>query len=138
MSDSRAARLVDLWVDPIGEWNIRQGNAVSGKPQAFKTVAMSRHRAEAEAEWRKAYDAADLCGYPRKVPYFVFTRPTIGKDGAEVYVPDFAATEAYSFADRERPGAPTEIDVIFLEDDPFNAAYSPGVRRELALYRRRH
>lgn len=123
-------KAVDLWVDGDGMWNVRQGNAVSGK-LSFKTVAKVKTRPEAEAEWRKAYAAADLCGYPRKVSYFVFTRPTIGADGSEVYVPDFAATEAYSFADPNRIGAPTEIDVIFLEDNPFQAAYQMWASSEL-------
>lgn len=123
-------KAVDLWVDGDGLWNIRQGNSVSGK-LTFKTVAKVKTRAEAETAWRAAYEAADLCGYPRKITYFNFSRPIIGRDGAEIYIPDFAATEAYSFADPNRIGVPTEIDVIFLEDNPFNASYQMWSSSEL-------
>ena len=123
-------KAVDVWVDASGEWNIRQGNAVSGK-LTFKTVAKVKTRAEAEREFRRAYEAADLCGYPRKVPYFVFTRPVMGKDGVEIYIPDFDATEAYSFADPQRPGAPTEIDIVFLSAEPFLGQFAYWSASEL-------
>ena len=123
-------KAVDVWVDASGEWNIRQGNAASGK-LTFKTVAKVKARAEAEAEFRKAYEGADLCGYPRKIPYFTFTRPVMGKDGAEVYVPDWDAMEAYSFADPQHPGAPTEIDIVFLSAEPFSGSFSMWSSSEL-------
>jgi predicted Zn-ribbon and HTH transcriptional regulator len=123
-------KAVDVWVDTSGEWNIRQGNAVSGK-LAFKTVAKVKTRAEAESEFRKAYEAADLCAYPRKIPYFSFSRSVIGKDGTESYIPDFDAIEAYSFADPKRPGPPTEIDIVFLSTDPFQGQFAYWSSSEL-------
>lgn len=123
-------KAVDVWVSADGLWNIRQGNAVSGK-LTFKTVAQVKTRAEAEVAFRKAYEAADLCNYPRKIPYFIFTRPIIGKDGAEVYVPDFDATEAYSFANPDRPGAPTEIDIVFLSAEPYSGQFAMWSSSEL-------
>src|ERR1019366_5281416 len=125
-------KAADVFVDSSGIWNIRQGNVVgnTGKLK-FETVAKVKTRAEAEVAFRKAYDAADLCNYPRKIPYFAFTRPIVGKDGTEVYVPDFPSTEAYSFADPAHPGAPTEIDIVILDSTPFLGSYAMWSSSEL-------
>ena len=123
-------KAVDLFVNSDGLWCIRQGKAVSGKLE-FKTVAQVKTRAEAEMAFRKAFDEADLCAYPRKIPYFTFLRPVMGRDGTEIYVPDFEATETYSFVDQKHPGAPTEIDIIFFDDSPFSGSFSMWSTSEL-------
>ena len=123
-------KAIDVFVDGDGKWNIRAGT-LSGEKLDFKTVAKVGTREQAEEEFRKAWKTAALCGYPRKVPYFVFTRPVMGDKGEEIYVPDFQATEIYSFANPNKPGAPTEIDVIFLDDEPFNGSFAMWSSSEL-------
>ena len=51
--------------------------------------------------------------------------------GRRFTFPTSRRPRAYSFADLNRIGAPTEIDVIFLEDFPFQAAYQMWTSSEL-------
>lgn len=133
-------KAADVFVDNDGAWNIRVGKYGADKKLHFETVAkfptrdkehnvITGARAKAEAAFRRAWKEADVCTYPRKVAYFQFTRPIMSDDGVEVYVPDFDAIEAHSF--RERPGPPTEIDIMFLDDAPFSGSYQMWSASEL-------
>ncbi len=114
----------DIYVNADGKWVIRMGKKGADGKLKFETVGTVATRAEAESIYRKAWKMADVCLYPRKVPYFVFTRPVIGEDGGEIYVPDFQAIETHSFADPKNPGPPTEIDILFLDDNPFSGGFA--------------
>ena len=81
-------------------------------------------REEAEKFYRENYSKAEVCNYPRKLGFFTFTRPVIGEDGVEVFEPDFQAIEAHG------PN-PTEIDIVFLDDNPFSGAYQMWSASEL-------
>ncbi len=132
-------KAADVFVDTDGTWNVRIGRYGTDKKLKFETVArfptrdkgvvVPGARAKAEVAFRKAWKEADVCTYPRKVAYFQFTRPIMGDDGAEVYIPDFDAIEAHSFG--VRPGPPTEIDIMFLDDSPFAGGYQYWSASEL-------
>ncbi len=134
-------KAADVFVDGDGSWNVRVGKYDSNKKMKWETVAkiptkdkdgivVSDARAKAERAFRQAWKDSDVCTYPRKVAFFQFTKPVMGEDGAEIYVPDFDAIEAYSFR-KERPGPPTEIDIIFLDDEPFTGGYQMWSASEL-------
>jgi hypothetical protein len=138
-------KAADVFVDGDGAWNIRVGKKGADKKMKWDTVArfptrgeggvvLNDARTKAENAFRKAWKEADVCTYPRKVAFFQFTRPIMGDDGAEIYVPDFAAIEAHSFADPKKPGPPTEIDIVFLDDDPFTGGYQMWSSSELKCY----
>lgn len=131
-------KAADVFVDTDGAWNIRVGKYGSDKKMKWETVAKfptkdttaGDARAKAEKAFRQAWKESDVCTYPRKVAFFQFTKPIMGEDGAEIYVPDFDAIEAYSFR-KDRSGPPTEIDIIFLDDEPFTGGYQMWAASEL-------
>ncbi len=129
-------KAADVFVDTDGAWNIRVGKYGSDKKMKWETVAKfptkdnPDARAKAEKAFRQAWKDSDVCTYPRKVAFFQFTKPIMGEDGAEIYVPDFDAIEAYSFR-KDRSGPPTEIDIIFLDDEPFTGGYQMWSASEL-------
>ncbi len=123
----------DVYVNTDGKWVIRVGKNAGGKME-FKSLKPLDTRVEAEAAFREAWKSADICGYPRKVAHFQFTRPVLGADGGEMYIPDFNAIEAYSFADPKHPGPPTEIDIVFLDDSPFTGGYQMWSASELRCF----
>lgn len=121
----------DVFVNTDGKWVIRIGKKGGDGKLAFSTFATVDTREQAEQAFRKAWKTADVCTYPRKVAYFQFTRKVMGEDGAEIYIPDFAAIEAHSFIDKEHPGPPTEIDIVFLDDDVFTGSFQNWSASEL-------
>ena len=123
-------KAADVYVNADGKWVIRCGKYDSNKKLVFETMATVDTMAEAEAAFRTAWKKADNCTYPRKISYFAFTRPVMGENGEQVYVPDFPAIQAHSFADG-KVGTPTEIDVIFLDDEPFTGGYANWSSSEL-------
>lgn len=131
-------KAADVFVDTDGAWNIRVGKYGPDKKMKWETVAKfptkdtppGEARTKAEKAFRQAWKDSDVCTYPRKVAFFQFTKPIMGDDGAEIYVPDFDAIEAYSFR-KDRSGPPTEIDIIFLDDEPFTGGYQMWSASEL-------
>lgn len=124
-------KAADVFVDPDGKWNIRMGKKGADGKIKWETVAKLDTREEAESAFRKAWKLADVVNYPRKIAYFQFTRPVMGEDGSEIYVPDFQAIETHSFPQNGRVGTPTEIDVVFLDDEPFSGSYAMWSASEL-------
>jgi hypothetical protein len=124
----------EVFVNPDGKWVIRYGKKGGDGKLAFQTLKPLDTRALAEATFRETWKIADICPYPRKVAHFQFSRPVMGSDGAEIYVPCFDAIEAYSFANPDRPGPPTEIDVMFLDDEPFSGGYQMWSASELKCH----
>lgn len=129
----RESRLLKVGIGlPRGKalnvWTVRIDGAVKWKivfgykENDRKTFTLDT-RAEAEACYAKYLPSAPICPYPRKIPFFTFTRPVLTDDG-ETFVPDFSAIEAHG------PG-PTEIDVIFFDDAPFDGSYQMWSTAEL-------
>ncbi len=107
---------LNVWMqrDPDGivRWKIQFGYKSKDGEAQFKTYST---RAEAEARFNASYANAPKCPFPRKLPYFTFTKGTIIGD-REQYIPDFDAIEAHG-------PTPTELDVIFVENQPLQASF---------------
>ena len=119
-------RALNVWLHNDQRWYFRIGNKGQDGKLKFE-VADKRGlatRAEAERFYRDNYAKADVCNYPRKLGYFAFTRPVLADDGTEVFEPDFEAIEAHG-------PTPTEIDIVFLDDNPFSGAYQMWSTSEL-------
>jgi hypothetical protein len=119
-------RALNCWIHNDGRWYFRRGVKGSDGKLKFETPIKEglKTRAEAERYYRDNYASAEICSYPRKLSFFTFTRPVIGEDGAEVFEPDFEAIEAHG-------PMPTEIDIVFLDDNPFSGAYQMWSTSEL-------
>lgn len=65
---------------------------------------------EAREKYREMYGKVPERRFPSKLPHFIFTK--LAGNGA--FVPDWEAI-------RDHGPKPTEIDIIFLTDDPFDA-----------------
>lgn len=121
----------DVFVNGDGKWVVRSATEGPDRKLKFDNVTTHETRAEAEAAFRVAWKKAPVCSYPRKTQYFNFTRPVMGESGEQIYVPDFEAIEAHSFADPHKPGPPTEIDIFFLDNEPLEQAYQMWSASEL-------
>jgi hypothetical protein len=119
-------RGVNVWIHHDKRWYFRMGQKSQDgriklqivEPKGFGT------RQEAEKFYREhAHEALELPA-PHKLPYFTFSRPVMQKDGREMLEPDFAAIEAHG-------PTPSEIDVVFLDDNPFTGAYQMWSATEL-------
>lgn len=121
----------DVFVNGDGKWVVRSATEGPDRKLKFDNIVVCETRAEAEAAFRAAWKKAPVCGYPRKTAYFNFTRPVMGEDGTQIYIPDFEAIEAHSFVDPNKPGAPTEIDIFFLDNEPFEGNYQSWAASEL-------
>jgi hypothetical protein len=119
-------RALNCWIHNDGRWYFRIGVKGSDGKLKFETATPRglTTRAEAEAFYRDNYKKAELCNYPRKLSFFTFTRPVTSDDGGEVFEPDFEAIEAHGTM-------PTEIDIVFLDDNPFSGAYQMWSASEL-------
>ncbi len=116
---------VNVWIGPDKQkpWRVRVG--YSEKPDKGGITNYSfATRHEAEDCYRVNIATAPVCPYPRKTPYFCFTRRIVTASGGELFEPDWYAIEAHG-------PAPTEIDVVFLKDNPFDAAYQMWSKSEL-------
>lgn len=83
-------------------------------------VTTAATRAEAEKIYWDLRKSAPQRQAPAKLPYFTFTRQA----GDGVLVPDFDAIEAHG-------DTPTEIDIVFLSDQPLEASYAMWATAEL-------
>jgi hypothetical protein len=108
---------IAVWIDRKGKWKVEVGfDNKSGKAQ----VTAFDKRADAEQFYRQQKQNAPTCRFPRKNPYFGFTRQVA--DGT--FEPDFAAIEAHG-------PVPTEIDIVFFDDNPFFGGYQMWSASEL-------
>lgn len=102
--------------DPM--WKITIG--YKGKGQEPKTYAYkTREEAEKAYAGFVASNQVPNCPFPRKLGFFAFTRPTV-----EGFEPAWDAIEAHG-------SKPTEIDIVFLDDDPLEGAYQMWSSSEL-------
>lgn len=92
-------------------WFLQSGKE---KGRGFKT------RAEAEHAWSELRASAEQRRAPQKLPFFTFTRQ--GPDGQ--FEPAWDEIEAHG-------PVPTEIDVLFTDDDPLDASYQWWTRADL-------
>lgn len=99
-----------VWIAADGKWKLARGYA----KDAIQTFTCDT-RAQAEELYWKQLPGAPVCPYPRKAPYFLFTKSAI-VNGEERFVPDFDAIEAHG-------SMPTEIDIIPMDDSPFTGSY---------------
>lgn len=113
---------LSVWMqrEPQGtvKWKVTRGY----QKDAISTLTCD-NRAAAEELYFKHLPTAPECPYPRKATYFMFTKPTL-VNGVERFVPDFDAIEAHG-------PTPTEIDIVLLDDEPFNGSYQMWTSSEL-------
>jgi hypothetical protein len=110
---------IHVWISPVdGQWCIEVGSYAGGKRQGNVTKYADKN--DAWKAYVQARKSAPQRSYPRKVPYFTFLR--MGADGN--YVHDFEAIEQHG-------ATPTEIDIVFLENDPLDAAFQMFTAAEL-------
>jgi hypothetical protein len=129
-------RGLNVWLHNDKKWYFRMAVKRNGRTE-FETCVnpyvpvpqgqqpqQSFTRKEAERFYRENIKKAEMVSYPRKLGYFTFTRPVLQDDGTEVFEPDFEAIEAHG-------PSPTEIDIVFLDDNPFDGAYQMWSTTEL-------
>jgi hypothetical protein len=68
--------------------------------------------------------AVPECGYPRKLKFFTFSKPTVTDKGAEIYEPDFDAIESHG-------PTPTRIPILFIDANPLRFNYQLWAATEL-------
>lgn len=112
-------KAINCWLHNDGKFKVRVGY----KPEDAKTYTFTTAR-EASTFYHQNLAKAPVCPFPRKIGFFTFTRPVLQDDGGEIFEPDFEAIEAHG-------STPTEIDVVFLDDNPFSGAYQMWSATEL-------
>lgn len=109
-------RGLNVFIRNDGRWYFTIARKEGGKV-VEKTIEKGLgSRKEAEDFYRQYYKTAEVVNRPRKLGYFTFTRPVPQQDGSEVFEPDWDAIEAHG-------PTPREIDIVFLDDSPFDGAY---------------
>lgn len=110
---------VNVWLAPDNKWKVRVGyKQGEGKTASFDT------REQAESAYREQLPKAPVCGYPRKIGFFTFTRPVLQQDGTEIFEPDFGAIEEHGIM-------PTEIDIVLMDENPFSGSFQMWSTSEL-------
>jgi hypothetical protein len=112
---------VHAFIDSEGKWTIERGY-YEGKKRTPKKATFAT-RADAEAAYREARKSGDVSPYPRKFAYFTFLK--MRSDGQ--YSADFAAIEQHG-------SYPTEVDVVFLANEPMEAEYQWWTAAELKCH----
>lgn len=110
---------ISVWMSQEREWMIRVGY----KKDETTTYKVAK-RSDAEAGYKKYLKGAPICPYPRKIPFFTFSRPVVQDDGEVLFEPEFDAIEAYG-------PTPNAIGILFLDNEPFDAAYQMWTSSEL-------
>ncbi len=99
-----------VWIDVQGQWCVETVAYPNGKRQV--TVQRFANREKAETVYRQQRKDAPERKAPRTIPYFTFLR----KDAQGQFVHDFDAIEKHG-------ALPTELDIVFLNDNTFDAAF---------------
>lgn len=97
-----AGKAIHAYIDAEGKWAIQVANEV----KRFESMI------EAKKYYRASKAQAPDRRYPQRLPYFTFTR--ISPDGTFEPVWDVIAAHG---------PLPTEIDIVFTKDQPFQYAY---------------
>lgn len=103
-------RDVHTWIDAPGQWCVETGVYAQDKRQS--QVRRLRAREEAQAYYDQQRKIAPERKAPHKIPYFTFLR----MNGQGQFVHDFDVIEQHG-------PTPTEIDVVFLTEQTFDAAF---------------
>lgn len=112
---------VHAFIDPTGKWTVEVGVYENGKRRSNATKFADR--VEAEKAYNLARKAAAERKYPRKFNYFVFLK--MRADGN--YWHDFDAIEQHG-------PMPSEIDVVFLANEPFEFGMQWYTKAELKCH----
>jgi len=118
---------INFWIAPDKKWCCRIGKLENKKLKFEPFQFEDRAAAEAYYDEALAKNLIPPCNYPRKVGYFNFTRQRILADGSTVMEPAWDAIEAHG-------PAPTEIDIVFLSDDPLDGGYQMWSKTELRCH----
>lgn len=109
-----------VYIDPdTKRWVVRKLEARQGGKPGW-TILECKSRGEAESAYRDALKTSPELNYPQKLSHFYFTRPNA--DGS--MEPDWDAIEAHG-------PRPTELDIVFLDEEPFSAAFEWWTKSEL-------
>lgn len=101
---------IHVYIDAQRKWCVRAG----------KDTARFEDKLEAKKEYRAKKATAPERKYPQRLPYFTFSH--VSTDGT--FEPDFEAIEQHG-------PIPTEIDIVFVKDDSFDASYQMWTSTEL-------
>jgi hypothetical protein len=99
-------KAVHSYIDLEGQWVVFSGYGPNIARERFDT------KAKAQMRYREMKKDAPDRKYPEKLPYFTFLHVAANGD----MEPDWDVIESHG-------PIPTEIDVIFIHDDPFSASY---------------
>ena len=99
-------KAIHAYIDLNGKWVI-----VSGYGDNAVRERLDDKR-EAQKKYRELKKTAPDRRYPERLPYFTFSHVSASGD----FEPDWDVIESHG-------SVPTEIDIIFVRDDPFTAAY---------------
>jgi hypothetical protein len=99
-------KAVHAYIDLEGKWVVFSGYGQNIIRERFDT------KAKAQMRYRELKKDAPDRKYPEKLPYFTFLHVAANGD----FEPDWDAIEAHG-------PIPTEIDVIFIHEEPFAASY---------------
>jgi hypothetical protein len=99
-------KAIHVYIDIESKWVVQSGLGKNVKRERFD------EKIEAQKYYRKIYPSAPTRDFPQRIPYFTFLRLSSNGD----MEPDWDVIEDHG-------PVPTEIDIIFLRDDPFNASY---------------
>lgn len=108
-------RAIHTWLQG-GKWHVRVG-LKDPKIETFN------NRKDAEVAYKALAKTAPPMEHPAKLSYFTFTRPT----AEGTYEPDFAVIEAHG-------EMPTEIGIVFMDNEPFDSAYRAWGTSELKCW----
>lgn len=109
---------IHVWINDKKKWCIETGNYDGSKRSSVLTTCDTKEQAKLKyAELRRS---APERKYPRKFPYFTFLRLHV--DGT--FVPEFDAIEQHG-------PTPSEIDIVFLKDDPLDSSFQWWTAAEL-------
>jgi hypothetical protein len=97
---------IHAYIDLEQKWVVISGHGQNAKRERFAD------KAKAQARYRELKRDSQDRPYPERLPYFTFTHLAASGD----MEPDWDVIESHG-------PVPTEIDVIFIQEEPFSAAY---------------
>lgn len=99
-------KAIYTYIDPDEKWVLTVGYGRDMKRHRFAT------KEEAQQKYREFRASAPERKYPEKLPFFTFLHVAASGD----FEPDWDVIEAHG-------PMPTEIDIVFVHEDPFSTAF---------------
>lgn len=99
-------KAIHVYIDLEKRWVIALGSGQEIQRERFE------EKERAQMRYRELQRSAPNRRYPEKIPYFTFSHLSASGD----FEPDWDVIESHG-------PVPTEIDIIFVWDDPFAASY---------------